>query len=1133
MNGKTIVSALLLSAASVLTAETINNNSGMELGVIDGPVPGVKFESFTVNREVLRKNPERLYYPRTVKDGKNGRCMMIPGYKGAANYRFSFEDFYIPDACEVEISFDVKAAPNEDGSYTPDQQFVIDFRANTDYSRDKYYPMLTGMAFRPSDKWQHVSKRFKITGYTNFYSIWILPRNNGKPINTLYIDNFRFVRSGAPAKPQNEYAVTFSKVDSTYRAGEEVGMTFRAILDSSAETVPGNVLVRFFHDGKRVAVLPVELKRQADGVYEGKAVWKPSVCGAFAASLELNGFTAQRIGGDFAVIHEPVSHPRFSPGWGIGTNVPSDSAFRDANFENNAFLTIVGGYDRTFRDMRLIGIRTGRVWGHWRAVEPERGRFRADLLNDQLVMLRKYQVEPVFCLVGSFVTKADIRQVLKRGAHGFPAYLAEWHKVTKDNRDGVLMVPMEGVYSKYLDFVFNTWKNDVKIWELSNEPGLLIRPPDGHAKWFIGFCKYTYERIKKAQPDSIILGNGVTGDFGMNMVGWCKQLNEADPDYVNWLDGVAFHPYNCGLDYMNGMYFRYRDVIRDISAQLKVKKPLWNTEDFYLQTAYSKQIDYYLNKERYGANEIARMYLDSMVNGLKASLAPSYTSFYRQVNVNGLAAPNDVFAATNALSALLNGMDRVEEVSVSNWVRAGLFTSRDGKKALGFLYDMRPSGSRWIPGKAAVQVHDIYANPVKEKEYRLRFEPYYLTGTPSEVRKALKNSEFKLENPVGLYGRRFEDTVYFEGKNLTGLPIEIESQIGGVPVMFSFRFDPVRDTVAIPGFKGKTDNAVMIPDTPGYRLPVRLTMEKGSTVEIARKGAALMVTVNVKEASPKAGSVFHQGSCVELFADAEPFRRMELNAIFPRQFYATPEGRSGELKKGKVQPEGGFSCRTGKSADGWNAVFELPLSAFGEIAGIDVSVGRADGSKERLKGISGSSFMNRYHFPLFRIRELPDVKNGGFEQNSYGSPDIWGTAVQNGMMYECGPQYGIRGNGMKIAVSKPCSIPAAVSQTVRFPAGKWSKAYLSFMAKLENVKALNAKDDGRGGLMIRAGMKRSGYDYTAQMLRRNVTGTSGWKLWRIPILLRNGTDFLEVSIGLAPRTTGTVLLDDVSLTFEP
>ena len=385
---------------------------------------------------------------------------------------------------------------------------------------------------------------------------------------------------------------------------------------------------------------------------------------------------------------------------------------------------------------------------------------------------------------------------------------------------------------------------------------------------------------------------------------------------------------------------------------------------------------------------------------------------------------------------------------------------------------MRPSGSRWTPGKAAVQVHDIYANPVKEKEYRLRFEPYYLTGSPAEVRKALKNSEFKLENSVGLHGRRFGDTVYFEGKNLTGLPIEIESRIGGTPVMFSFRFDPVRDTVAVPGFKGNAGNAVMIPDTPGYELPVRLEMEKGSTVEIGRNGSALTVTVNVKEVSPKAGKVFHEGSCVELFADTEPFRRMELNAVYPRQFYATPEGGCGELKRGKAQPKGGFTCRTAKTADGWSAVFELPLSAFGEIAGLDVSVGRADGSKERLKGISGSSFKNRYHFPLFRIRELPDVKNGGFEQSAYGAPDIWGTAVQNGMTYECGPQYGVRGNGMKISVSKSCSIPAAVSQTVRFPAGKWSKAYLSFRAKLENVKAFNGKDDGRGGLMIRVGMRR-------------------------------------------------------------
>ena len=120
-------------------------------------------------------------------------------------------------------------------------------------------------------------------------------------------------------------------------------------------------------------------------------------------------------------------------------------------------------------------------------------------------------------------------------------------RCTGDNRDGVLMVPVKGVYDRYLDFVLESWKDEVKIWEMSNEPGLLIHPPAGHAKWFIDLCRYTYETIKRVQPDSIVLGNGVTGDFGMNIVGWCSQLNRENPDYVNWLDGVAFHPYNCGL----------------------------------------------------------------------------------------------------------------------------------------------------------------------------------------------------------------------------------------------------------------------------------------------------------------------------------------------------------------------------------------------------------------------------------------------------------------------------------------------------------------------------------------------------------------------------------------------------------
>lgn len=1125
---KKVPIALLLSAITLsAAAKTINNNSSAELGMENGPAPGFKFENIQISNKEVNANPDRIYYPVTVSGGNPGKCIMLPGYKGLRGYRFSLEDFYIHDACEVEISFDAKAGPNENGKYTPKQRFQIDFRANTDRDRDSYYPMLSGFAFHPTDQWQTFSKRFKIKGYTNFYSIWVLPGSR-KEINTLYLDNFRFTRVGAPAKPQEEYAVTFDKVTSLYRTGEPVKMTFRAILDSQEKRLSGKADIRFFHDQKQVASLPVSLTRQADGVYEGSVLWKPELHGAFAAHLNLQGFTPERIGGDFAIIHDPVNHPRFSPGWALGSNTENGIHFYIGEPLETTFICLAGGVEKTFRDMRLSGQGIGRVWGYWRATEPEQGNFRKEPLDTTIRMMKKHRIEPVFCLVGSFNTRTDIQSVLKKGRHGFPAYLAKWHKVTKDNRDGVLMVPVQGVYDRYLDFVLNTWKDDVKIWEMSNEPGLLIHPPEGHAEWFINLCKYTYETIKKVQPDSIVLGNGVTGDFGMNIVGWCQQLNKANPDYVNWLDGIAFHPYNCGLDYMNGMYFRYRDVVRDISKTLKVKKPLWNTENYYLQTAYSKQINYYLNKERFGANEIARQFLDGFLNGVKATMANTPTAFYRQVNVNGLAAPNDVFAATNALSVLLKEMDSVRELPLSQWVRAGVFQSKDGKKALGFLYDMRPSGSTWIPGRASAQILDIYGNPVKGTEFKLKFEPYYITGTPAEVEKLLRNSNFRLQNPVKIRARRFGETLFFEGRNMTGLPIEIESRIGSMPVQFSFRQDPVRSTIAVEGFRGDLTGIPQIPDSPVFQLPAKIELEKGSMAEISCKGEELIVKVDVREKNPRVGKVFHEGSCVELFLDDQPFRNLDLNATYPLQFYGTPTGGKGVLKRGKAQT-GSFHFQVQKTDSGYQAVFRIPVR--NEYLGVDLIVTRGDGTKERIKGIRGMSFKERFHYPLIRTEKKNLLKNGDFEQTRFGDPDFWFHEVRFGTKFLCEKKCGYIGNGMSMEVTEEQKVPTVLYQRIEVPAGKYRHALLTFFARMENVKT-SSEGKGKHGLFIRTVMNRYGQNYAEAFLKKDIVENGGWKLYQIPIELKNNTSFLHVELGLGSATTGRVIFDNVRLELK-
>lgn len=1124
---KKVPVVLLSGLAFLAAAETINNNSTAELGLLNGPAPGFKFENIQISNREVKAHPDRIYYPVTVPGGNPGRCVMVPGVRGLRSYRLSLEDFYLHEACEVEISFDAKAGPSENGIYTPKQRFQIDFRANTDRDRDSYYPMLSGFAFHPTDQWQRFSRRFKIKGYTNFYSIWVLPGSR-KEINTLYLDNFRFTRIGAPAKPQNEYAVTFDKITSLYRTGEGVKMTFRAHLDSQEKQLTGKAEIRFFHDQKPAASLPVSLTRQTDGVYEGSVLWQPDVHGAFAAHLNLKGFSPERIGGDFAIIHDPVDHPRFSPGWALGSNTENGIHFYTGDPLDSTFICLAGGVEKTFRDMRLSGQAIGRVWGYWRATEPEEGKFQKEPLDTTIRMMKKYHIEPVFCLVGSFNTRTDIQSVLKKGRHGFPAYLARWHKVTKDNRDGVLMVPVQGVYDRYLNFVLNTWKKDVKIWEMSNEPGLLIHPPEGHAKWFIQLCKYTYETIKKVQPDSIVLGNGVTGDFGMNIVGWCQQLNRENPDYVNWLDGIAFHPYNCGLDYMNGMYFRYRDVVRDISQTLKVKKPLWNTENYYLPTAYSKQINYYLNKERFGANEVARQFLDGFLNGVKATMANTPTAFYRQVNVNGLAAPNDVFAATNALSFLLKEMDSVREISPSRWIRAGLFRSRDGKKALGFLYDMRPSGSLWIPGRASARILDIYGNLLKGTQFHLKFEPCYVTGTPEEVEKLIRTSRFQLQDPVRIRARRFGNTTFFEGRNMTGLPIEIESKIGSLPVQFSFRQDPLRSTMAMEGIRTVPENIPLIPETPEFQLPANIGLEKGSRAEIVRGEKELIVKVEVREKNPRPGKVFHEGSCVELFLDDQPFHSLDQNATYPLQFYGTPTGGKGVLKRGKAQKKP-FDFQTQKTASGYQVVFRIPVQE--EYLGVDLIVTRSDGSKERIRGVRGMSFKERFHYPLIRTEKREVLKNGNFELVRSGAPDFWFHEVRFGTKFLCAENSGCSGRGMSVELLQKQKVPSVIYQRAEIPAGKYRHALLTFSARMEKVK-ISSEGKGKHGLFIRSVMNRFGQNYAEAFLKKDIVENGVWKRYQIPIELKNNTGFLRVELGLGSETTGKVTFDDIRLELK-
>ncbi len=1114
--------------------ELINRNSRMELGVPGKGAPAYRLEINRAAVETVWKTPDKLYYARSAPGGNPGLCLEIPGYAGVSNYQLELADFLLTRDGEVEIAFDAKVAPDENGVLQPLRSFYVDFRTFADFDRDRYYPMLTGFSVKPTTEWQRFSKRFPVKAYTNYYNIWILPQGipQGGTGNALRLDNFRFAYVDGPggADPE-EYAATPDRDDQIYAPGDRVEWTCRARLAGDAPAVTGKLRISREHNGTVLTELPVTLRRDADGVYEGKAAWTAAEYGSFGTELLLEGRTLRGVDSTVAVLHPVTQHPWGSPGWGLGANDDSVCPFGRSGRECvENYLIHCGSFERRYRLLRESGCQMLRFWGHWRMIEPEEGKFTSRIAGLPMEMMKKYQFETLFCLVGNFIIhdgRQGVEKRLKRGNSQVPEYLFQWYHQSGDPKKGSVLPPLE-VYSRYLDFVLKSWGDQVKIWEVSNEPGIFGMP----AKNYIDYLKYTYTTVKAREPESVILGNGVTGDFGINVVKWCEQLNEADPNYVNYLDAIAFHPYNSGLDYLNGVYNLYGQCTANIQSQLAKPRPLWNTECYYLQPAYRKQIRHDREFSRFEANDLLRHYLDGLYHGVPVSAAPAPSSYFHrtggQVNLPSL---NQNAAAQNALSALLTGMEaKCTPVDLGSKVRAGYFTDKAGEKALGFLYDLRPSGSRWIPGKADAALLDLYGNPLKSEERKLDFNPCFITGSPEAVVKRLKDSRFAVENPVELHGRRFGETLYLEGVNTTGVPGEFMVETAGETIQFSFRNHPESAVAAIPVPKEIPAGIRMAPETGSHTLPAAITLSKGSQAQLTSDGKSLKISLDVADAKPVPARdrALWEGSSVELFLDSAPFRRMAVNEVKPYQyiFAALPSATLVEIIATR-NPDSKASRKVTLRDGGYRMELEVPLAElpYAAIYGFDLEINRPGQPKESLGSRPGQSFKERLHYHLLRIPEREFLRNGDFAQAEFGDPAWWVYPVRHdaSIQVEDGKATLVNRNSGNKEV--------ALSQRIAVTPGEYSKGTLTCRLSYRDLKAA-APGRGRHGLLLELNHGKGWQNYAADTRKSDIEGSAESQVIQFDFRVPPAADWLNFRIGLGNRTTGTVVVESIQLTME-
>lgn len=1134
--------ACLLISSSFLLSAGVEFNGNMELGKVGDPVPGWRLY---VGKALLKEvDADRMHFPVVMEQGKNGYGMRVPAYPGILNCGLQAGYFRIDWDGEVEVSFQYRmVSPEKRGNI----RCNVDFRAFGDRSvrnapvadpRYPHYPVLTGAGVPYSAQWTEFRRRFPAIKWHNYYLMTLnISSTDGKAINTaLELDNVRIEKVGGKKDGREEAAVVPDRPRPVYRKSDPIRLAVSATLNSKDSVVDGVLEISGCTDSSGTIRKLVRLERKRalqDGgaLYSGTLSFPAEKFGYFQAKLTVNGRRVDTLG-SWSVAHPDLDHPRFTPGWSLGSNVTNH--VNPYNTPHRQIGTVAGwrnfgGMLESYDVMRICGVRLGRVWGYLREIQREENWFDRSQMDLCLKELKKRRIEPVFCLAGGAgMTFRDAGP--NPEVSDYPPFLHRYLK-PKTNRKGILYLdwPLDQ-WEKHVRNCLKSWGDTVQIWELFNEPDQNTMDASHYQK----YLESTWRTLKKENPKSLLLGNGNTCDVGFEK-SWCARLNQANPDYVNWMDGVAFHPYWNSTDCIGGIYNLYTRHIQELRAKLKVRKPLWNTECYYIQSARHPQVDFYLNNVVFDANDLQRHFLDGLRNGVVGapSLAPeSLVEFHAGVSRH--PALSEAGVAMNALSWHLRNMKSLTPVSHGSYVRGGVFRSANGAEALGFLYDMRPKGSVFTVPEG-VETMDLFGNVLPPKSVQtLSLDPVYVRGNGAAVEKVIRNPGLRA-NAGAVYGRKIGNDIYLNAENVWEsagvLEIEFPKEKNLPSVQFAFpdakqdAWNVLRNPRSVPekfrvkiGTEHAGGNEVkMIPETPFYPLTARermLPFGNGQKISFhtSPEGLRFRAIIRDSNVTPPRKDIF-SGDALEIFIDPEPLSNLSRDRIMATvplkayQYVFSAAG-TGDLRQWAVcrsnpefRSEARFQSRRmegGYEISGMIPWQELSPGSAPFLA-IEAEITHMDGEKRLPKeSLSGrkdrQAYAQRLHYPLFRpdaeaekeMRGVSSLRNAEFRSGSFGDPDIWilsSFQKRNRITFEPG--------SVRISVRDPEALEQnalRIQQNFEIPEGATGCA-VTLVARYRNVKPTGKKRNAYWpqGVMLTVGE----WDW-GRSRKQSISGDSGF-----------------------------------------
>lgn len=221
--------------------------------------------------------------------------------------------------------------------------------------------------------------------------------------------------------------------------------------------------------------------------------------------------------------------------------------------------------ERAVKMMREAAIQAIRVDFNWDMLNPTREQWRYDLYDPWVRVVRENDLEIL----------------------GIIDYVSWWASSAQDSNDWRIRLYSEPLrdydFARYTYEVVSHFKNDVKVWEIWNEPNVEgFWKPKPNPTRYAALLQEAYLAAKYADPDAVVLfaglsGNGIEGNDDSGLVSDFLARAYAAGAH-GFFDAMAIHPYmlpNGGIETLRAKIAATRAVMKENGDG---ELPIWITE---------------------------------------------------------------------------------------------------------------------------------------------------------------------------------------------------------------------------------------------------------------------------------------------------------------------------------------------------------------------------------------------------------------------------------------------------------------------------------------------------------------------------------------------------------------------------